>query len=334
MIDVNRHWYQSSYTWLSFLLLPVSWLFRLIVNFRRNLYRLGIKKNYQFNTPVIVVGNITIGGTGKTPFVIWLAHFLKAQGYRPGIVSRGYGARKKLVSPRYVDSTTQATEAGDEAVLLADRSACPVVTAASRVEAVKALLAASDCNIVISDDGLQHYRLGRQLEIAIVDGERRFGNNCFLPAGPLREAVSRLQTVDFVVAQQGALQNEYEMRLSGDSLVAIQNPTLTVKAGTFQGKRVHAVAAIGNPQRFFSSLKNFGMEVVEHVFPDHYLYQANDFDFGDDLPIIMTEKDAVKCQAFADKTFWYLPVAAELTPEFAKILLQKIHSIMEKSCVN
>ena len=328
MINVNRHWYQSSYTWLSLLLLPLSWVFRLLVNFRLGLYRFGIKKKYEFNIPVIVVGNITVGGTGKTPFVIWLANCLKEQGYKPGIVSRGYGGKETLIAPQAIAKNSDPAIAGDEAVLLAERSNCPVMVGINRVDAVKTLLASTDCNIVISDDGLQHYKLGRQLEIAMVDGERRFGNQCFLPAGPLREAVGRLKKVDFVVAQQGAMQNEYEMQLFGEQLVSVKNPLQEKALTDLAGTKVHAVAAIGNPKRFFASLKDKGLDVIPHVFPDHYLYEKIDLDFADDLPVVMTEKDAVKCRVFANKKFWFLSVEAKMDSVFRAALLKKIDQIV------
>ncbi len=324
MLDINQHWYRPNYTWLTFLLMPLSGLYRLAVNTRRLLYWLGVKKKFSFSTPIIVVGNITVGGTGKTPFVIWLANFLTEQGMRPGIVSRGYGGKELAVSTR-VTSASDPRQVGDEAVLLARRSACPVMVNVNRVAAVQALLAETDCDIVISDDGLQHYRMNRQLEIVMVDGQRRFGNQHFLPAGPLRESLSRLKKADFVVAQQGALLHEYEMSLSGNEAVSLTNPALKKPLADFTQSPVHVVAAIGNPERFFANLRQAGLKIIPNAYPDHYHYAKTDFDFDDEFPVLMTEKDAVKCQGFAQENWWYLPVNAEVDAKFSKTLLKKIN---------
>jgi tetraacyldisaccharide 4'-kinase len=318
--NVNNHWYRETHSFLSFVLLPLSLLFGAIVAVRRALYRNGFKKSWQAPVPVVIVGNITVGGTGKTPLVIWLADFFTAQGYHPGIVSRGYGGDGVL---KFVDKNSSATLAGDEAVLLARRTACPVVTGLDRVAAVKKLLASAACDIIISDDGLQHYRLGRQVEIAMVDGGRRYGNNSLLPAGPLREPVSRLQQVDFVVTQQNADTDEFEMQLSGDTLVAVNAEDSTQPLQALTGRQVHAVAAIGNPQRFFAKLRAQGLQLIEHAFPDHYHFRLEDLAFADNLPIIMTEKDAVKCVGMTGK-LWYLPVQASMPPLFSENLLKKI----------
>lgn len=318
-------WYRRSLTILAIILLPLSWLFKGLVTLRRFLYRHHIIKSFRFEVPVIVVGNITVGGTGKTPLVIWLAHFLVAQGLRPGIVTRGYGGKKILEYPCRVTSEITPAMVGDEAVLLAERSACPVVVYKNRVLAVKDLLAHTDCNIVITDDGLQHYRLARDIEIAVVDAERELGNRCFLPAGPLRESPSRLKKVDFVV-QHGKMQHGLlTMQLVGNDLFSLTDKTLKVACQDFTHKVVHAVAGIGHPKRFFATLREKGLEVIEHVFPDHYLYAADDFQFADALPIIMTEKDAVKCKSFADQRFWCMPVDVNIDKAFQVALLASLN---------
>lgn len=324
--DVNKHWYRSSYTLLTLCLLPLSWIFRIVVLMRQWLYRFGIKKTYRCAVPVIVIGNITVGGTGKTPLTIWLAHFLKVQGWQPGIVTRGYGG-KSIDAPQSVHSDSDVKIVGDEAVLLAQRADCPVVVCADRMLAVEALLKNHQCNIVISDDGLQHYRLGRDIEIVVIDGERRFGNGALLPAGPLREPIARLKKVNFKVSQQYAGSGEYLMRLYGNTLVSLIDPQLKKPLREFRNAAVHACAAIGNPARFIADLKTQGLNVKEHIFPDHYLYQKEDLNFGDDLPIIMTEKDSVKCKNFADRRYWYLPVNASLESEFERRLLEKLSGI-------
>ncbi|SRR5579883_312796 len=319
MRNITYYWYQPALHFLTLLLLPFSGLFASCIFLRRFLYRVGIIKTSYFDVPIIVVGNITVGGTGKTPFVIWLADFLISQGYRPGIVSRGAGG-KPHHQPYWVQPQDSANEVGDEAVLLAQRSQCPVVISIDRVAAVRELLRQRQCDMVISDDGLQHYRLGRDIEIAIVDGVRRFGNGHLLPAGPLREPLSRLRSVDFVVVNGETTLplTSFKMTLQPTDLISFLNlPTLTEK-------KVHAIAAIGHPERFFLTLKQAGFDVIPHVFPDHHLYQPHELDFNDVLPIIMTEKDAVKCQSFADKRYWFLRVTAKIEGGLEQELLTKL----------
>lgn len=314
--DLTKHWYQRQLSWLSLLLLPFSWLFRLIVIVRRGLYRTGILKAHKMSVPVIVVGNIAVGGTGKTPFVIWLVDYLKQQGYRPGIISRGAGGQKQT-KPHLVRKNDLPEQVGDESLLLASHANCPLVIGINRVEAARYLLASSDCNIIISDDGLQHYRLKRDVELVIVDGVRRFGNQQLLPAGPLRESVSRLKEVDEVIV------NGEEMQLVPGDLVALTS-RMTKPLSDLRGETVHAVAGIGHPERFFLLLEQAGLKVMRHAFPDHYLYQASDLAFQDDLPVLMTEKDAVKCLAWARDSYWYLPVQARVDAIVAEKIIAKI----------
>ncbi len=321
MLNLERHWYTRSLTWLTFLLLPLSYLFRLIVALRLFLYKRGFIKTAHFPLPVIIVGNLTVGGTGKTSLVIWLARFLKSHHWRPGIVSRGVGGMAQTM-PLWVDRHAGPDKVGDEAVLLARQSDCPVVICVNRVAAVKELLAKTDCNIILSDDGLQHYRLGRRIEIAVIDGDRQFGNGHLLPAGPLREVKQRLQQVNFVVQHGGKNEKKYfSMQLQGDSIVSLVCPQNKLPLAHFANTKVHAVAGIGNPQRFFSALRQQGLSIIEHVFPDHYLYQQKDFCFADSWPIVMTEKDKVKCEELADNRFWYLPVEAQVDKQFGNKLL-------------
>lgn len=322
-------WYRN-HNLLTLSLVPASWIFRSLVLLRRMFYR---KKSVQFDVPVIVVGNITVGGTGKTPCVIWLARFLQTQGFKPGIVSRGVGG-KQSKTPRWVTHKSFPHIVGDEALLLLKKSGCPIVVGIDRVRAVKELLAESDCNIVISDDGLQHYRLGRDIEIAMVDGMRGLGNKSFLPAGPLRESPKRLKEVDFVLEQVthpcSTQYTHFGVQLIGDELVSVKRFKEKKLLNTFSKQKVHAVAAIGNPKRFFNRLREAGIEIIEHVYPDHYLYKSRDFNFGDNLPILMTEKDMVKCANFADDRFWYLPVEMQVKETFQKALLDKIHLTIDK----
>ena len=306
-------------------MLPLAFLYYVIISLRRFFYKIGLKKTKYFSVPVIVVGNITVGGTGKTPLVIWLAHVLKQQGFKPGIVSRGYGGKMRHY-PLIVNSKSIVTQTGDEALLIARQTQCPVVIDPERVNAVQTLLQTTDCNIVISDDGLQHYALGRDIEIAVIDGTRRFGNGFYLPAGPLRESVKQLATVDFVVSNGAAQSCEYAMQLMVNRFHQVTQPDVSVDANFFSNKTIHAVAGIGNPARFFATLRQLGLIIIEHPFPDHYLFKKTNFNYGDDAIIVMTEKDAVKCEQFATKNFWYLPVQANVA-NLEQALLAKLECL-------
>lgn len=320
----ERHWYHASLTWATALLLPASWLFGWVTAIRRWCYQSKLFSSHRFQVPVIIVGNLTVGGTGKTPCVIALANYFLSQGFQPGIVSRGYGGSKKT-TPQLVTLSSSASEVGDEAVLLARHSQCPVVVGADRVAAVKALLRRNPhCNMVISDDGLQHYQLARDVEIVVVDGDRQFGNGCLLPAGPLREPLSRLQSINFVIVNGGVMDNAFSMILQSQRWVSLNDPQTTLPTDKFVGTRVHAVAGIGHPARFFNLLKTFGYQIIEHAFPDHHPYLASDLNFPDELPIVMTSKDAVKCETFANERMWYLDIKAVLEPELLSKLTDQV----------
>jgi len=320
-------WYQEMYisTWF----VPLSLLYVDVIKFRRFLYRLGVLKSTRLPVPVIIVGNITVGGTGKTPLVIWLVELLQQQGYKPGVITRGYGGTANKV-PQEVSADSDAAMVGDEAVLLARRCACPVTVGVNRVAAARHLLARHACDVIISDDGLQHYALQRDIEIAVIDGQRRFGNGYCLPAGPLREPAERLRQVDLVVANGATelLDGEYGMQCQGDELVNLATGERQPLTG-FNNVACHAVAAIGNPARFFALLKAAGVECTAHAFPDHHAFTAADLQFKDDKPVLMTEKDAVKCLGFAQTNYWYLPIRAVLPEAFSqqilKLLTEKHH---------
>jgi tetraacyldisaccharide 4'-kinase len=308
-------WYKKSI--LSYLLLPLSWLFRLIIFIRCLFYRLHLKKVYKFSVPIIVVGNLTVGGTGKTPLVIWLADLLANQGFHPGIVSRGYKA-KNLKTPKLVTPISKVIETGDEPLMIARRTKCPVVIFPNRAKAVELLIKQYDCDVIISDDGLQHYALARDIEIAVVDGQRKFGNEFLLPAGPLRESISRLNSVDFVVY------NTIDMHLHpAIMLTSVGNPKRHLNITELHNQKIHAVAGIGNPQQFFDTLRQLNLQIIEHPFPDHYAFKTSDIDYGDEI-VIMTEKDAVKCGQNARENHWFLPITAELTPKFTNNLLSHL----------
>ena len=324
---LTTSWYQSN-SWLTYFLLPLTFLFTLLVRFRRWLYKKNFKCSYKLDVPVIVVGNITVGGTGKTPLVIYLVDLLHSQGYRPGIISRGYGGDYKhcqLVTPK-----SNPKDVGDEAVLMATRTKSPLVVGRNRIDAAKELLSKHDCNIIISDDGLQHYALARDIEIIVIDGERRFGNGFLLPAGPLREPVERVAEANFVINNGKNIANEFMLVLQPDRLYNVLNPEEIKELATLQGTTVHGIAGIGNPARFFNTLRKNGVQVIPHAFADHYMYKAVDIAFDDTFAVIMTEKDAVKCCQFIQKNMWCLPVTAVLPTEFSNALLKYLQKIIMK----
>jgi tetraacyldisaccharide 4'-kinase len=290
----------------------LSGLYGSVVALRRGLYRLGWLKAVRLPRPVIVVGNLTAGGTGKTPLTLALIEALRERGFRPGVVSRGYGGTRR--EPILLSDLPDPREVGDEPALIR-AAGVPVAIGRDRPAAAK-LLVDVGCNVLIADDGLQHYRLARDIEICVIDGERRFGNEKLLPAGPLREPLSRLQQVQFRICNGGEPQaGEVPMRLRGGTVRALLDGHEQALIG-FSGARVHAVAAIGHPQRFFASLAAQGIEVIPHAFPDHHAFVSADLAFGDGLPVLMTEKDAVKCRDFAHADWWSVPVRAELPAAF------------------
>jgi tetraacyldisaccharide 4'-kinase len=321
---IERHWYRNDF--VSRLLAPLGWFYCLLVWLRRQAYRWRLLSTVRLPVPVIVVGNITVGGTGKTPLVVWLAHFLRRDGYHPGIVARGYGGRANDW-PKWVEATSDPQEVGDEPVLLARRSRCPVAAGPDRVRAARLLLANHRCDVILSDDGLQHYRLARDLEIAVIDGERRFGNGRCLPAGPLREPITRLHEVDARVTQGEPAAGEWGMTLMPDVFHSLVSPEKTVAIEAFRGKPVHAVAGIGYPQRFFALLRRCGLDPIEHPFPDHHPYRAEDIRFDDDYDVIMTEKDAIKCERFANVHGWYLDVTVNPDPHMGESVRKKLREL-------
>ena len=312
-------WYRGC-VWLN-LLRPLSWLFGMLVRLRRQAYASGRLPSQFLPVPIIVVGNITAGGSGKTPLVVWLVEFLRQAGYRPGVVSRGYGGRARNW-PQQVRPDSDPVTVGDEAVLLARRCACPVAVGPDRVAAVRAMLEHTDVNVVISDDGLQHYAMRRDIEIAVIDGDRRHGNGRLLPAGPLREPVTRLEEVDLVVANGHARRGEYGMSQHSEMVRSVLDENKKRGLDRFRGETVHAVAGIGNPRRFFKALRARGLELKEHAFADHYRYKSGELDFADEAPILMTEKDAVKWRRFADTRAWYVPVSVQMNPHFGPRVLK------------
>lgn len=303
---------------------PMSWLYRLLVGLRIGLYRRGWLQARRLPVPVVVIGNLTAGGTGKTPLTIAVVQDLRARGWHPGVASRGYGGTRR--GPMLLGADPDPAVVGDEPCLI-HMGGIPVAVGSERPAAAQLLLDAG-CDLVVADDGLQHYALARDVEVCVIDGVRRFGNRRLLPAGPLREPLARLSWVDLRVCNGGRAEpGEYAMQLAGDAAVAV-----AVADGRrqplqdFSGQRVHAVAAIGNPQRFFAGLRAIGIDVVEHAFADHHRYRPADLAFADGLPVLMTDKDAVKCRAFAQPHWWRVPVQAELSAEFFAALAQRVEA--------
>lgn len=321
-MTLQDHWYQR--TFLSRLLLPAAYFFGAVAAARRALYRSGVLRSWRAPVPVIVVGNITVGGTGKTPLILYLADALKQRGYRVGIVSRGYGG--DAARALEVTSDTPAVTAGDEALLIARNCAAPVWIGRRRSQAVAGLLERHDCDVVLSDDGLQHYALQRDIEIVVVDGARGMGNGWLLPAGPLREPPTRLQRAHLVVVNGDDEHAQYAFQLCIEQAVNLVSGERRSLA-TFRDTRVHATAGIGNPGRFFAQLRASGLRCQEHPFPDHHQYRRDDLAFDDREPVLMTEKDAVKCAAFDDGRLWYVP--AVLVDRQARIATAVAHLLSE-----
>jgi tetraacyldisaccharide 4'-kinase len=321
----DRLWYgRRRFVWP---LLPLSALFCAGVWLRRQAYFRGWLRRVRLEVPVVVVGNIVVGGAGKTPLVAWLANYVAEAGWRPGIVSRGYGGRSREW-PRDVTAESDAAEVGDEPVLLARRCPCPVAVGPDRVSAARRLVELHGCNLIVCDDGLQHYALERDVEVVVLDGVRRFGNGCCLPAGPLREPPSGLRRSGVVSVCNGGVPGpgELGMRLAPGALWNLRSPGTSSTLGEFAGREVHAVAGIANPARFFGMLEAAGMRIHRHPYPDHHRFLMRDIDFADCLPVLMTEKDAVKCSSFADRRHWAVPVAAIPDPALGQVVLDRLRA--------
>ncbi len=318
---IQRSWYDPNI--LTWFLLPLSYVYRCLVWLRNKACKVGIFRTYHLCVPIIVVGNITVGGTGKTPLVIWLCEYLKKTGWKPGVIGRGYRGQSESW-PQVVTDKSNPNLVGDEAVLVARRTQCPVCVGPRRVAAAQRLLDEYPCNIIISDDGLQHLALERDIEIAVIDGERRFGNGYCLPAGPLRESIERLNNVDLKVTNGVAQDEEFGMDLVMLDPVNLQDESMRKSFTEFGSTPVHAVSGIGHPQRFFKQLDEAGLNIIAHSFPDHHTYVLDDLRFNDDHPVLMTEKDTVKCKAFASKEHWYVPVNAKLDERFEKEIEQRL----------
>jgi len=323
---ILRAWQQKNLLYY-LVLIPLSYLFSCLVLMRRLAYKVGLFRSYQLAVPVIVVGNINLGGSGKTPVVIWLVEQLKQAGYEPGVISRGYGT--KNTKPTAVAATSSAAQVGDEPVLIARRSHCPVWVGVDRVAAGQALLDANpSCDVIISDDGLQHYRLRRDIELVVADEQTAIGQK-LLPAGPLREPLSRLQTVDAVICHgESTIDAAFAMQLGGQTFYNLADTSVKADIGYFNGKKLAAIAGIGKPERFFNQLRNLGLDVQSIHFSDHHAFAQSDLNIQCDA-LIMTEKDAVKCEAFASDHHWVLPVEAKMDVTLLPLLLVKLSAAQE-----
>ena len=316
-------WYNDSPA--KYLLLPLSALY-CGVNAWQRWWQSRSQHHSQprFPCAVIVVGNITVGGTGKTPLTIYLTEILQEAGYRPAIITRGYGG-KAIQQLQAVTPRSDPAEVGDEAVLIASTTGVPVYAGANRLESINTCLKNHNCNIIISDDGMQHYKMPRDIQIAVIDGERQLGNRLCLPAGPLREPARRLKQCHFIVVngneKKQNLPGAFKMTIQGNELINLKTAEKR-KLDDFQGKTVHVVSGIGNPQRFYNSLQRKGLKLIKHSFPDHYQFKPDDLQFKPKAAIIMTQKDAVKCHPFAPENSWYLPIKARLDNDFATQLIK------------
>jgi tetraacyldisaccharide 4'-kinase len=329
---LNTIWYEGAPSpwWLQ----PLSAIYGAVSRLRRFAYAKQLRRSIALTRPVIVIGNLTVGGTGKTPLACWLAAWLAKRGFRPGIVTRGYGGSAR--GARLVQASDDSNIVGDEAILLARRTGMPIAIGRDRPAAAQLLINAG-CDVVISDDGLQHYALARDCEIVVIDGERRFGNGRLLPAGPLRETPARLKDADAVVVNGGpavigghvSVAGALRMRLEAPSAMALRYGTAK-PLSEFSGLSVHAVAAIGNPLRFFNMLRSLGINVIAHSLPDHARLQIDDISFADDLPVLMTEKDAVKCGEIAGPHHWYVPVSAVFDDGDSEVLQNVVVKAIEE----
>jgi tetraacyldisaccharide 4'-kinase len=354
---LTKHWYRDAAG--PSLLQPLSWLYAAAISVRATAYARRWLTTHHVDKPVVVVGNLTVGGTGKTPLVIWLARHLTERGLRVGIVSRGYGSEAAEV-PRSVNETSNWRDVGDEPLLLYRATQCVTLIGRDRVAAAQAL-AAQGVDVIVSDDGLQHLRLARDCEIVVIDGARGFGNGRMLPAGPLREPVSHIADADIIVingvaehpsllrvalsmeagpieaspaAVRPAEARALQMTLLPGDAVRLDGREPPRPLEAFRGRSIHAVAGIGNPARFFRDLRARGLDVIEHAFPDHHPFAAHDLSFGDDLPVLMTEKDAVKCASFADPRLWSVPTTATFSEAQARELLDHVMRKIESRRVS
>jgi len=323
MHEILNYQYYKKPTWIYFLV-PLSYIFSLIIYVRKCLYKIRILKEYKIKVPLVIVGNINLGGTGKTPLVLWILENMLKKGLNPGLISRGYGS--KINNHKEVKLASKVSEVGDEPLLIKSKLNIPVFVGKDKVKVAQALLASyPKVNIIVSDDGLQHYRLARDYEIIVKDSIRNFGNEFIFPAGPLREPISRLNSVDAVVVNgHSDNKNYFNMSYQFGSLVNCKNGK-KIKVNQLPGSKNYAITGIGNPVNFFRSLTKLQLKFTKKIFDDHYLFTEKDFKFIDiSTNIIMTEKDAIKCKLFARNNFWYLPIKPKVDQQLFLNIIKKL----------
>ncbi|KGJ93556.1 tetraacyldisaccharide 4'-kinase [Colwellia psychrerythraea] len=330
---IEKVWFNSHPAkWLLVpILLPLSALFWLISTVRRISFNFGLSKSYHLNKPVIVVGNIGVGGNGKTPVVLYLIELTRLLGLTPGVISRGYGGKAPHY-PYLLDENSTSLEAGDEPILIQQRCQVPIAVGSDRIASAE-LLIAQGCDIIISDDGLQHYRLARDIELVIVDGKRLFGNGLLLPAGPLREGKWRLPKSDLVIYNGKSSQDRQQKYTPGINMTLVATELCNLLTGERiklkdfikRNESVNAIAGIGAPQRFFDTLTAHQLKInKQQSFVDHHAFALADFsEFDDNIPLLMTEKDAVKCHDFCKENWWFLPVDAAFSDEDRQLIIDK-----------
>ena len=318
---LERSWYQANI--LTVLLWPLTLLHRTVLAVRYRLYKSGLLSRYRSPVPVVIVGNITVGGTGKTPLVVHLVQGLMQAGFKPAVISRGYRAQPGK-SPLLVTQDTDPQRCGDEPLLIQRRTGVPVMVGADRSASIQRLIAEFEIDVIVSDDGLQHLSIERDIEICVQDATRQGANTQLLPAGPYREPLTRLKSVDFLVFNGASVvADAHAMTLVPGS----PKPLLSNSAAEFDSKAgVHAVAAIGHPERFFQTCESLGWRLERHPFPDHHRFKADEIRFDDNKPVVMTEKDAVKCESFAGQQHWVLPVDAKLSPDLVSRVIERLNS--------
>jgi tetraacyldisaccharide 4'-kinase len=335
---LQQAWYKTHLVWWLFFLVPFSWIYAFVVYLRRYIYLSGMINRSQLSIPVIVIGNITVGGTGKTPVVIALARWLEQHGYSPAIISRGAGSSQTCHEVILVDNACTIAQVGDEALMMKQVLSCPIVVCSRRTKAVEWIQQNTKCQIILSDDGLQHYQMHRQLEIVIVDTQRMWGNGYLIPAGPLREDSSRLSQASaiFLYPQYMPLNQlsipQFHVIHSFDQCYLLNSPEKYVALNTLANKSVHVVTAIGNPERFISQCEGLGMKVIAHIFPDHYTYQLADLQFEDNVPLVMTAKDAIKCIKWANSLppIWVVTQRTDISDEFWVWFKQQIDQNLDR----
>ncbi|RDH83978.1 MAG: tetraacyldisaccharide 4'-kinase [endosymbiont of Galathealinum brachiosum] len=321
-------YYWSSINFVSMMLLPLAGFYCFVSTLRKKLYKSGVLKSYKAPLPVIIVGNITVGGTGKTPLIIELVKQLQSRGRKPCVISRGYGGNASIW-PQIVNDKSFAETVGDEPQLIFQNTGCPVVVGPNRKEDIELLIKQFDCDVVLSDDGLQHYALQRDIEISVVDAQRQFGNGFCLPSGPLRENVSRLKQLDMVLLNGGSDKEVSFVMLPNECVSVGKREADQLSLSNLSDKTVHAIAGIGNPDRFFQMLKAYNINVIPHSFEDHYMYKQTDLNFNDDCPVLMTEKDAIKCINFELSNHWSVPIEIKLS-ETAQLQMNQIFDSLAK----